>query len=56
MDIQLFILVLVFIAASVLFIRRIVLQFSGKKKSGCEKCDLAEKPLKNNPPIKKEFQ
>jgi hypothetical protein len=56
MDIQFFILAVLFIAASVFFIRRLSHQFSGKKKSGCEKCDLSERPIKNNPPIKKEFQ
>jgi hypothetical protein len=56
MDIQFFILVVLFAAALIFFIRRLYFQFSGKKKSGCEKCNDVEKPIKNNPPIKKEFQ
>ena len=56
MDIQFLVLVVLFIAAFGFFIRRLVLQFSGKKNSGCEKCDMVEKPSKNSNPIKKEFQ
>ena len=40
MDIQLLLVILIF-AASVFYIfRRIVRQFQGKKKAGCEKCGI----------------
>jgi hypothetical protein len=40
MDIQLLLVIIVFLTAIILFTRRIVLTFMGKKKAGCEKCGI----------------
>lgn len=45
MDMQLFVVILIFSVAVVYIIRRFVLQFKGKKKAGCEKCGIADKDI-----------
>jgi hypothetical protein len=42
MDIQMFVVVLIFAAALFFIGRRIFLQFKGKSQAGCEKCELAK--------------
>jgi hypothetical protein len=42
MDIQLLLVIIIFLAALIYFTRRIILVFKGKKKAGCEKCGVAE--------------
>ncbi len=46
MDIQLFVVILIFMVAVVYIIRRLVMVFRGKKKSGCEKCGIADEVIK----------
>ena len=40
MDLQLILIIVVFLAAVLFFVRRMVLIIHGKNKSGCEKCGI----------------
>ena len=45
MDIQLFIVILIFLLAVFFIARRFYLQMKGKKSAGCENCGVAEKEV-----------
>lgn len=45
MDIQVLVVILIFLAALIFIGRRIFLQFKGKSQAGCEKCGLEDKKI-----------
>lgn len=55
MDIQMFVVLLVFAAALFFIGRRVFLQFKGKSQAGCEKCELA-KPGEPDKKLKVEIE
>jgi hypothetical protein len=45
MDIQLLVVIVLFVAALFYMARRVVKQFQGKKKAGCEKCAIGNEKV-----------